>query len=198
VLEPAAPPAPTPPAPAPAPTEANPPKETAAERCKDEGGKEVGGKCEKEPSGGSKGGGDKGGEGAAKEPSPTLEVSAPTGVVRPSAVVPLRIEIEAPAAEPLRRAVVCNTLGPHLTRLRSPGADIESGVVCWNLPKVAAGKRRTVTTTARVDATHRTTLRSRTVVRVRGGRTVERTTKIHVRPLPATACGSSTAISPRC
>ncbi len=209
VLEPPAPPAPpvTPPTP-PAETKPAPePTKPAGEKCKSGERKNDDGKCVAGSKGGE-GGGSQGGSGsgggggseggAASGPEPVLEVDAPEGPVRPSAVVQFRIEVEAPAAEPLRKVVVCNTLGPHLTRLRSPGADIRSGVVCWNLPKITAGKHRTVTTTARVDAVHRTTLRARTVVRARGTPTVERATKIHVRPLPATACGSSLAISPRC
>lgn len=142
---------------------------------------------------------DKGGnEGEAKEPTPILDVSAPEGIVRPSAVVPFGVEVEAPAVEPLLKVEVCNTLGPDLTRLRAPGADGSGGTVCWHLGKLPRGKHRTFTTTARVDATGRATLVSRTVVRARGARTVRRTTRIHVRPLPATACGSSVAISPRC
>jgi hypothetical protein len=185
------PPPPPPSPPAPAPAEAKPEKKTAAERCKDEGGKYVGGRCEKEPPGGSK-------SEPTKEPAPTLEVSAPEGVVRPSAVVPFRVEVEAPADVALRQVEVCNTLGPGLTRLRAAGADRHGATACWDLPKVPAGKHRTLTTTAQVDSTSRATLLSRTVVRARGVRTVRRTTRIHVVPLAATACGSSLAVSPRC
>jgi hypothetical protein len=183
---------PPPPPPAPAPSPATPPAET---------------KPTKKPvhkGGTGPGGGSKGGGGETREPAPTLEVSAPEGVVRPSAVVPLRVEVEAPADLALRQVEVCNTLGPGLTRLRAAGADRHGDTVCWDLPKVAAGKHRTLTTTARVDATSRGTLLSRTVVRARDARTARRTTRIQVRPLPATACGSSLggagrgAISPRC
>ena len=143
--------------------------------------------------------GGKGNEGqATKEPAPTLDVDAPEGTVRPSAVVPFRIEVEAPAAEPLHNVEVCNTLGPGLTRLRAAGADGSGDTVCWHLGKLPRGKHRTFTTTARVDSTLRRTLVARTVVRARGARTVRRTTRIHVVPLPATACGSSLAVRPRC
>jgi hypothetical protein len=197
VLEPPAPPAP------PAPTPAPKPAETPAEMCKDRGGTERGGKCEGAE--GTKGRGPKGGEEAAKEPASTVDVSAPDGPVRPSAVVPFRVEVAAPADVDLRNVDVCNTLGPGLTRLRAPGATEDGDTVCWDLAKVPAGRHRTLTTTARVDATSRATLLSRTVVRARGARTVRRTTRLHVRPLPATACGSSLdagaargAIRPRC
>ncbi len=149
-------------------------------------------------------GGGKGGEGEArKEPAPTLTVGAPEGTVRPSAVVRFRVEVEAPAAEPLRKVEVCNTLGPGLTRLRAPGADRRGETVCWHVGKVPRGKHLTLTTTARVDATGRATLLSRTVARARNVRTVRHITRIHVRPLPATACGSSLAglaasFLPRC
>jgi hypothetical protein len=201
VLEP--PPPPAPPAPvAPTPPAETKPTETAAEKCEDKGGTEKGGRCEGAK--GTKGGGSKGGEEVAKQPAPTLEVSAPQGTVRPSSVVPFRVEIEAPAGAPLQHVEVCNTLGVGLTRLRAPGADGHGDTVCWHLPKVPRGKHRTLTTTARVDATSRATLLSRTVIRARGARTVRRTTRLHVRPLPATACGSSLAgaapgaIRPRC
>lgn len=180
VLEPPAPPPPAPPVTPPTTTK---PTETP-----------------KHKGGGSKGNeGGKGGEGeATKEPVPVLVVSAPEGTVRPSAVVPFRVEVEAPAAEALRNVQVCNTLGAGLTRLRAPGADRHGDTVCWEVPKVPRGKHRTFTTTARVDATTRATLLSRTVVRARDARTVRRTTRLHVSPLPATACGSSLAVSPRC
>ena len=210
VLEPPAPPAPPPTPPAPAPTETKPEKKPEPDKCKGEGGKKEGGKSASgsdesaKCGGGSTGGESKSSEGGAKEPAPTLEVSAPEGTVRPSAVVPFRVELEAPADLALRQVEVCNTLGPGLTRLRAAGADRRGDTVCWDLPKVAAGKRRTLTTTARVDITSRATLTGRTVVRARGARTVRRTTRIRVRPLPASACGSSLAggargaIDPRC
>lgn len=137
-------------------------------------------------------------------PTPTVEIAAPQGVVRPSAVVPLDVTVEAPAAEPLRAVEVCNTIGPGLTRLRAPGATVKGDSVCWHLGKLPAGKKRTFATTVRVDATGKSTLLSRTVVGARAARTLRRTTRIHVRPLPATACGSSLsgaapgAILPRC
>lgn len=184
---------PPPPATAPTPPAETKPTKKPVEKCKAGERRNANGKCVD-----GSGGGSKGAEGEAKEPAPTLEVSAPEGIARPSAVVPFRVELEAPADVALRKVEVCNTLGPGLTRLRAPGADRHGDTVCWDLPKVPAGKHRTLTTTARVDATSRATLLSRTVVRARGARTVRRTTKIRVRPLPATACGSSLAISPRC
>lgn len=152
---------------------------------------------------GSKGRGGKGGK-EEGTPAPTLEIGAPEGVVRPSAVIALDATVKAPAAESLRNLKVCNGIGPGLTRLRAPGATGSGGSVCWHLGKLGAGKKRRFVTTVRVDATGRRTLRSRTVVSARGARTLRRTTRIHVRPLPATACGSSlnlaTArlIRPRC
>lgn len=152
--------------------------------------------------------GPKGGEGGepegGKEPAPTLEIAAPPGVVRPSAVVPLDFTVGAPAAEPLRAVAVCNSIGPGLTRLRAPGATVRGDSVCWHLGELPAGKRRTFGTTVRVDATTLRTLLSHTVLSARGARTVRRTTRLRVRPLPATACGSSLraaapgAIRPRC
>jgi hypothetical protein len=144
------------------------------------------------------------GKEAEGTPTPTLEIEAPEGVVRPSAVVPLDVTVEAPDAEPLRDLKVCNTVGPGLTRLRAPGATVKGDSVCWRLGRLGAGKQRTFATTVRVDATSRSTQLSRTVLSARGARTLRRTTRIHVRPLPATACGSSLsaaapgAIRPRC
>jgi hypothetical protein len=186
VLEP--PPQPAPPAPvAPTPPAETKPTEKPVHKGRGSKGGGEGGK-----------GGSKDGEGEAKEPVPTLEVSAPEGTVRPSAVVPFQVEVEAPQDAALRQVEVCNTLGAGLTRLRAPGAVEHGDTVCWLLPKLPRGKHRTLTTTARVDATSRATLLSRTVVRARRARTVRRTTRLHVVPLPATACGSSLAISPRC
>ena len=180
-----------PPAP-PAPVAPTPPAETKpTEKPVHKGGSSKGG-----GEGGK--GGSKGGEGEAEEPVPTLVVGAPEGTVRPSAVVPFQIEVEAPLDAALRQVEVCNTLGAGLTRLRAPGAVEHGDTVCWDLPKLPRGKHRTLTTTARVDVTSRATLLSRSVVHARGARTVRRTTRLHVVPLPATACGSSLTISPRC
>ncbi|MBS1861109.1 MAG: hypothetical protein JSS68_05290 [Actinobacteria bacterium] len=149
---------------------------------------------EKEPAHHGKGGG--GGNGGKAAPgqgtaTPTLDISAPEGVVRPTAVVPLALVVGAPATVPLHNLQVCNTLGPGLTRLRATGASGKGDSVCWHLAKLGAGKRHRFTTTVQVDATGRGTLFSRTVVSARGARTLRRTTRIHARPLPATACGSS-------
>lgn len=152
---------------------------------------------------GSKGRGGKAGK-EEGTPAPTLEIGAPEGVVRPSAVIALDAAVRAPAATSLRNLKVCNSIGPGLTRLRAPGATGSGDSVCWHLGKLGAGKRRRFVTTVRVDATGRRTLLSRTVVSARGARTLRRITRIHVRPLPATACGSSLNVAaaglirPRC
>jgi hypothetical protein len=142
--------------------------------------------------GGAAGDGSSGGAGGG-EPGPplTLEVAAPEGVVRPSAVVALRATVATSDAAPLQDVEVCDTLAPGLTRLRAAGASGHGAVACWSLGKLPRGAERTLTTTARVDATTARTLIARTVVRARGVRAVRRTSRFHVAPLPARACGSS-------
>jgi Protein of unknown function (DUF3344) len=192
VLEPPEPPAP--PAPAPTvippvaeskPTETE--KPTEPEKPKPEHHHGRGGSG----SGSGSGGGEAGG---GKETPVSLEVAAPEGPVRPSAVVPIEASVAAPAGQALENLEVCNTIGPGLTRLRAPGASGHGSTVCWHLGRLRAGKRRTFATTARVDAASRRTLITRTVVRARGVRSVRRVTRLRVVPLPATACGSALSV----
>jgi hypothetical protein len=132
--------------------------------------------------------------GSRKAPPVKLEIPAPAGPVRPSSVVPVRVTVEA-AAAPVTDLQVCNTLSPGLTRLRAPGATEHGNVACWHVAKLPRGKKRTFVTTARVDATARRTLLSRTVVRAHNARTVRRVTRLRIVPLPQRACGSSLPVA---
>jgi hypothetical protein len=146
----------------------------------------------KEPAGGESSGGGSGGSGGGEATAPVeLEIAAPEGVVRPSAVVALRATVAAPDDAPLHDVEVCNTLPSGLTRLRATGASEHGDVACWHLAELSRGQQRSFTTTARVDATAASTLLAKTVVRARGARTARRTTRFHVAPLPPRACGSS-------
>jgi hypothetical protein len=173
VLEPPAAPAPAP-EPQPSGTAAPPP----AHKGKEDKGK----------------GGDKGDEkkegGKGAEPAPRLEVAAPTAPVHPTAVVELAATVTAPAAEPLHAAEVCSRLPDGLTRLRAPGAELDGDTACWHLGKVAAGHSRRVATTARVTASGRRTLVATTTVRAAGAKTRQVRTRLRVRPLALTPCGS--------
>jgi hypothetical protein len=129
-------------------------------------------------------------------PPVSLDIEAPQGVVRPTAVVPISVTVEASAAAPVEDLQVCNTLSPGLTRLRAPGARVEGNSACWHLAKLPRGRQRTFKTTARVDATSVRTLVSRTAASARGARTVRRVSRIHVMPLAPRVCGSSLRVAP--
>jgi hypothetical protein len=185
-------PPPAPPASPPAaPPAVEPPATSPPKHGEKGGGSGAGGAG----SGGSGGGGKPGGSAPNGEPAMAeLDVAAPSGEVRPTAVVPVRVTVAASAAAPLRHLVVCNRLGPGLTRLRAEGADASGAVACWRVSRLAAGTERTFLTTARVDASRRGTLATTTTVRAAGARTRRERTLIHVAPLPRRACGSSAPV----
>lgn len=117
-----------------------------------------------------------------------LDVDVPREVVRPEAVVSLRVTVEAEGSKAASAVRVCNRLPAQLRLLRAPGAKLEGGRACWTVGKLPRGGKRTLVTTARVEAKSRRTLRVRTVASAANARTGRATSLLRVAPLPIGPC----------
>ncbi|MBS1883384.1 MAG: DUF11 domain-containing protein, partial [Actinobacteria bacterium] len=133
--------------------------------------------------------------GKAKPAGPRLAIAkkASTGFARPSAVVAYAITVWNKGGGSARGVKVCDQPPRGLTILRSEPPASAKGSTCWRLKSLAAGGKRTFRLTAQIAPTFgAATVRNVATVgaaNVSGARTAS--AKVRVRPLPATACGSS-------
>jgi hypothetical protein len=132
-------------------------------------------------------------EGDGKPARLELDVDAPTGVVRPESVVSLRVTVEAEGSKAATGVRVCNELPAGLRRLRAPGAKVQGGRACWTLGRLPRGSKRTLVTTARVEAKGRRTLRASTTISAGNAGTRRVSSLLRVVPLPNGACARLSA-----
>jgi uncharacterized repeat protein (TIGR01451 family) len=128
----------------------------------------------------------------------SLSVQSSTHLARPTAVLTYRITVANPGSAAAHRVEVCDRLPSGQTALRARPGAAGGGEPCWTVGTLAPGAQRVLSLTVQVDATSiaRTEL-DRAVAsaaNVVGNRTGLAT--VLVRPLPATACGSSLSGSP--
>lgn len=139
-----------------------------------------------------------GGEPKPEPPAIELEVQAPSGAVRPTAVLPVEVTVTDGGDKPLLEVTVCNSLPPSLKRLKAPGASVDGARACWRLGKLGPGKSRHLRTTALVGDGAAGVLRSTTTVAAGNAKSRRAVTRIRVAPLADTPCSRPGPGAARC